>query len=525
VESSVENEAPQLAGGPAPAPRVAAGTLCLLTAALLISACGLVYELVAGALASYLVGDTLTRFSTVIGAYLFAMGAGAWLARYLRGDSLARFIEIEIATGTIGGFSAMMLFAAFAANTLFLPLLYVAVLAVGVLVGAEVPLLLRLLRAQFEFEDLVSRVLSLDYIGALLASLVFPLWLVPSLGLVRTGLAFGLLNLVVALATLWVFRARLRAPGLWLAAGFSTIALAVAFAGAERFTRSFEERLFRGEVVLAEQTLYQRIALLKRGEGVRLYLNGRLQFASRDEYRYHEAVVHPALAALPAPRRALVLGGGDGMAVRELLRHRTIESVTLVDIDARVTALFRDHAQLAALNGGALRDPRVTIVNADAWRWLEGRAQAEGRFDAVVLDLPDPSTFALGRIYSVPFFRLLARHLSPEGLIVTQAASPVTVREAFWSIVATFEAAGLHATAYHAPVPSFGGEWGYVIAGPATYRMPQRLPDGLRYLTPEVLGTLFVFSPDIGPLPVEPNRLDTQVLVSYYDRGWRRSRD
>ena len=506
------------------APRLGPGPLCLLAAALLISACGLVYELVAGALASYLVGDTLTRFSTVIGSYLFAMGAGAWLARYVRGDALARFVEIEIAAGVIGGFSSMLLFAAFAANALFLPLLYLLVLAVGLLVGAEIPLLLRLLRAHLEFEDLVSRVLSLDYIGALLASLIFPLWLVPSLGLVRTGLAFGLLNMAVALATLWIFRQRLRQPGLWLAAGFSAAALAAGFAGAERFSRSFEERLFRGEVVFAEQTPYQRVALLRRGEGVRLYLNGRLQFASRDEHRYHEALVHPALAALVSPRRALVLGGGDGLALREILRYPSVESVTLVDIDERVTSMFRANPQLAALNGGALADPRVNVVNADAWRWLEARATHAPRFDAIVLDLPDPSSYALGRIYSAPFFRLLSRHLAPDGLIVTQATSPVAAREAFWCIVATAEAAGLRTMPYHAHVPSFG-EWGFVIAATGDYRPSARLPEGLKFLTPEVLRTLFVFSPDIGRVAVEPNRLDTQALVSYYDRGWRRERE
>lgn len=507
------------------------GPLVLLAAAMLISACGLAYELVAGALASYLIGDTLTRFSTVIGAYLFAMGVGAWLARFVRGDALARFIEIEIAAGVVGGFSAMLLFAAFAANVPFQPLLYILVLAVGVLIGIEIPLLLRLLRSEFEFEDLVSRVLSLDYIGALLASLIFPLWLVPQLGLVRTGLAFGLLNIAVALATLWIFRDRLRAPGLWLAAGFSFAALAAGLAGAERFARNAEERLYRGEVVFAEQTPYQRIALLQRGSTVRLYLNGRLQFSSRDEHRYHEALVHPALAALARPRRVLVLGGGDGLALREVLRYALVESVTLVDIDAQVTTLFRDNARLALLNGGALADRRVTIVNADAWRWLESRpASGPGaeRFDAVFMDLPDPSSYALGRLYSAPFFRLISRHLAPQGLIATQATSPVAVREAFWCIVATLEAAGLRATPYHAHVPSFG-DWGFVIASreemKENYRPPERLPEGLAFLTPEVLRTLFVFSPDVGPLPVEPNRLDTQQLVSYYDRGWRRGRE
>ena len=500
------------------------GPLVLLAAALLISACGLVYELVAGALASYLVGDTLTRFSTVIGTYLFAMGIGAWLARFVRGDALSRFVEIEIAVGVVGGFSAMLLFAAFAAGVLFQPLLYVLVLVVGILIGIEIPLLMRLLRGDFEFDDLVSRVLSLDYLGALLASLIFPLWLVPQLGLVRTGLAFGLLNIVVAFATLWIFRARLRAPGLWLAAAVSFAALAAGFALAERFSRNAEERLYRGEVVFATQTPYQRVSLMQRGNTVRLYLNGRLQFSSKDEYRYHEALVHPAMSALAQPRRILVLGGGDGLAVREILRHPSVESVTVVDIDAQVTDLFRGQPRLAALNAGSLSDRRVTVVNADAWRWLEARPTSGAPFDAVFMDLPDPSNFGLGRLYSPPFYRLLARHLGADGFLVTQATSPVAAREAFWCIVTTMEAAGFGTAPYHAVVPSFG-DWGFVIASRSPYRAPSRLPEGLAFLTPEVLRTLFVFSPDTARLPVEPNHLDTQQLVTYYDQGWRRERN
>ena len=511
---------------PEPPNKLGAGPLILLTAALLISACGLVYELVAGALASYLVGDTITRFSTVIGTYLFAMGVGAWLARYVRGDALARFVEIEIATGLIGGFSAMLLFAAFAANALFEPLLYGIVFIVGALVGVEIPLLLRLLKGRLEFEDLVSRVLSLDYLGALVASLVFPLWFVPALGLVRTALAFGILNVLVAMVTLWFFRRQLRAPGLWAASVLALIALGAGMAEAERFSRQAEERLYRAQVVLAEQTPYQRIALMQRAQAVRLYLNGRLQFSSRDEYRYHEALVHPALAAVERPRRVLVLGGGDGLAVREILRHPSIEAVTLIDIDQRMTELFKSNVKLAVLNQGSLADPRVTVVNADAWRWLESTpASPEGaRFDAVVMDLPDPSNFAIGRLYSAPFFRLVERHLKPGGLIVSQATSPDTVREAFWCIVTTLESTGLTVTPYHMFLPSFGG-WGFVIATRGNYRTPDVLPTSLKFLTPAVLRTLFTFSPDIDRLPVEPNRLDKQSLVGYYDRGWRAARN
>jgi spermidine synthase len=344
---------------------------------------------------------------------------------------------------------------------------------------------------------------------------------------VRTGLAFGLLNIAVAFATLWIFRGRLRSPALWVAAAFSFAALAAGIAGAERFARDAEERLYRGQVVFAEQTPYQRVALLQKGATVRLYLNGRLQFSSRDEYRYHEALVHPAMAALAHPQRVLVLGGGDGLAVREILRYPSVQGITLVDIDARVTDLFRTQPRLAALNAGALSDRRVRIVNEDAWRWLESRPESgpgAERFDAVFIDLPDPSHYGLGRLYTAPFYRLVMRHLAPAGLVATQATSPIVAREAFWCIVATLEAAELRTAPYHAGIPSFG-DWGFVIASREGYREPARLPEGLGFITLDVLRTLFVFSPDSARLPVQPNRLDTQELVRYYEIGWRRDRE
>ncbi|MSQ72699.1 MAG: polyamine aminopropyltransferase [Betaproteobacteria bacterium] len=491
----------------------------LLAAALIISACGLVYELVAGALASYLIGDTLLRFSTVIGAYLFAMGMGAWLARGLQRNLLARFVEIEIGIGLFGGLSALILFGAFAWGLLFQPLLYLLVTIVGILVGLEIPLLLRLLRAHVHFDELVSRVLSLDYLGALAASLVFPLWFVPNLGLVRTGIAFGLINLVVALATLYLFRRELRGPRLWVMALVSIALLAVCFAYAERFSRHAEERLYKGEVIFSTQTPYQRVSLMRRGATTRLYLNGRLQFSSRDEYRYHEGLVHPAMASLKAPQSALVLGGGDGMAVRELLRYDSLREVVLVDIDHVVTELFAGNAQLRQLNGESLVDPRVKVHNEDAWQWL-AQLGAGQRFDLIVMDLPDPGHYALSKFYIAPFLRLAMQHLQPQGLIVAQGTSPFIAREAFWCIVATAESAGLTATPYHVHVPSFGA-WGFVMMGREPYVQPRALPAGLRFLTPEVLPGLFVFSPDMARVPVEPNRLDTQILTQYYERGWR----
>ncbi|MEK7754444.1 MAG: polyamine aminopropyltransferase, partial [Acidobacteriota bacterium] len=307
----------------------------------LIAACGLIYELIAGTLASYLLGDSVLQFSTVIGSYLFAMGVGSWLSRFLTRGLVARFISIELMVGLVGGFSSSALFLAFAYTQSFRLLLYLLVLVVGVLVGLEIPLLMRILKERFEFRDLVAHVLTFDYLGALGASLLFPILLVPKLGLVRSAILFGLINAGVALWSTFLFRDQLgSARGLRLSSAVVLLSLGAGMLAADRISAVADDSLYADEVILARTTRYQRIVLTRWKDDVRLFLSGHLQFSSRDEYRYHEALVHPGLAAVAAPRRVLVLGGGDGLAVREILKHQQIESVTLVDLDPEMTALF-----------------------------------------------------------------------------------------------------------------------------------------------------------------------------------------
>jgi len=494
-------------------------TAAIYVTVVVVATAGLVYELVAASAASYLLGDSITQFSTVIGAYLFAMGVGSFLSRYVRRGVAARFVEVEIATGVVGGWAATLLFVAFPQTPHFRVVLYGLVGAVGVLVGLEVPLLLRLLRGRLAFGELVAQVLSLDYAGALVASLLFPLLLMPRLGLIRTSLLIGCANVAVGLWSTWIFRRDLGAPallrGLALAA---LVVLGVGVAGAERITKWSEERLYADEIILARTSPYQRIVLTRWNDDLRLFLNGHLQFSSRDEYRYHEALVHPALAAHPAPRRVLVLGGGDGLAVREILRYPAVETVTLVDLDSEMTRLFRDNPLLAGVNAGALRDPRVRVVNADAFVWL---GETRETFDVVVVDFPDPHNFSLGKLYSRSFYRVLRARLAPGGRAVVQATSPMFARRSFWCIVATIQSAGLAAQPYHVYVPSFG-EWGFVLAGEAPQAPPRAYPAGLRFLTVEATPSLFAFPPDMATVPVEVNRLDNQVLVQYYGADWQR---
>jgi spermidine synthase len=291
---------------------------------------------------------------------------------------------------------------------------------------------------------------------------------------------------------------------------------------AERITQLAEESLYADDVILARDTRYQRIVLTAWKDDLRLFLNGHLQFSSRDEYRYHEALVHPGLASLPGARRVLVLGGGDGLAVREILRYPGVREVVLVDLDPAMTGLFATHPRLTALNGGALTDPRVTVVNDDAFVWL-GRTR--DTFDFVVVDFPDPSNYGVGKLYTTAFYRLLSRHVSRDGLLVVQSTSPLFARRSYWSIVATLREARLATYPYHLYVPSFG-EWGFVLARPgaggAGYVPPSALPPGLRYLTPREVPQLFAFATDMLPVEARPNRLNDQALVRYYEEDWAR---
>ena len=493
--------------------------VALYASVFMVATCGLIYELVAGSLASYLLGDTVLQFSTVIGAYLFAMGVGSWLSRFVGKGLAARFVQVEILVGLVGGFSSTFLFLAFAHAASFRVLLYLVVFVVGTLVGLEIPLMMRILKDRLDFKDLVSQVLTMDYIGALFASVLFPLLLVPKLGLLNTALFFGLLNIGVAAATLHLLRDAIpRRAGLGSACAAAAVALVCGLAFSGEIASHAEGDMYADEVIFSKASPYQKIVLTRWKDDWRLFLNGNLQFSTMDEYRYHEALVHPALSGHPAPRTVLILGGGDGLAAREVLRDGRVEKVTLVDLDPMMTKLFTEHAALSALNGGSLSDARTTVVNADAYRWLE---KNDRRYDVVIVDFPDPSNYAVGKLYTTAFYRLLSRRLAPGAIVVVQSTSPLFARHTYWTVVATMEAAGLAAHPYHAYVPSFG-EWGYVIGATAPYRIPEKFPAGLRYLTPGIARGMFEFPADMARVPAEANRLDTQILVQHYEREWAR---
>jgi len=492
---------------------------------LVIATCGLIYELLAGTLASYVLGDSVTQFSLIIGIYLSAMGVGAWISGFIKRQLARIFLEVELGVALLGGTSAPLLFFSFSSAQHFSLVLYLIVFAIGVLVGLELPLLMRILKEHLDFGDLVARVLTFDYIGALVASVLFPTLFVPRLGLVRTSLLFGMLNAGVALWGTWLLRPLLPERCLGGLRGRAVLILGLLLAGfikADSLTSLAEENLFTHPVVYARTTHYQRIVVTQSDSSFQLYLNGNLQFNSADEYRYHEALVHPALAMTEHVERVLVLGGGDGLAVREVLRYPNIRQVTLIDIDPEMTSLAANFPPLAALNAESLADPRVTVINDDAMLWLE---KSTALFDAVIIDFPDPNTFSLGKLYTTRFFRLLHARVTESAVISIQCTSPVIARSAYWCILRTMEAAGFQVRPYCAAVPSFG-VWGYALASRQPFEVPDHLPRNvagqLRFLNPKVLAGMFDLSQDLGPVEVEINRLDNMALVRYYEAEWGR---
>ena len=470
------------------------------------------------ALGTYLFGNSVFQVSIVLAAFVSSMGLGSLAAKPLLRLPAQSFVAVEALVALIGGLSAMGLYAAFAYLGIYEPAMILTAATIGLLVGCEIPLLLALMqRARPQSAGAsVADLLAADYLGAVVAGVSFPFLLLPWLGQIEAALAIGALNAVAGLAVCLL--ARLRAAWL-LAPAAVLVVLAIAIGAAPHFEVTARQSLFDDRIVFVERSQYQEIVLTQGGDDLRLFLNGDLQFSSRDEYRYHESLVHPAMAGPHA--NVLVLGGGDGLAIREILRHDGVERVVNVELDARMTSLARDDERLRRLNGDALRDPRVRVVSEDAFSWLR---DARERFDVIVADFPDPDDAATAKLYSQEIYEGLRRRvLAPGGRLVVQAGSPYFARESFWGIETTMRAAGWRTTPFHVDVPSFG-DWGFVLASAERApRLTLTPPPGapLRFLDRPTLAAAATFPPDRARIAVEPSTLNRPRLLDYQRRGYR----
>ena len=496
-------------------------TVLLLTV-FIVGLCTIVYELLIGSVSSYFLGDSITQFSITIGLSMTAMGIGTLLSRYIKNNLIRYFIFVEFVLGFIGGLSVPILFAAYTYTSIYYPIMVSMIMIIGILIGLEVPLLTRIMERSYSLRINISNVLSLDYLGALVATILFPFFLLPFFGIFKSSIITGGINLLVGIFNLYCFQNQLGIKNLkvlrFISASIVTIMILL-FIFSQSLINAWESTIYEDRVIFSHQSRYQKIVLTKNKEDIRLYLDGSLQFSSIDEYRYHEALAHIPLSLTSYRESVLILGGGDGLLARQLLKYSDIQSITIVDMDEEVTKIAKEHPLLLTINQNSLDDQKVQVINNDAFKYLENTSQ---QYDIILADLPDPKNTGLSRLYSREFFKLIERRLSRQGIFVTQATSPFFAKKAFWCIHESIKAVGFQfVKPYHAYVPSMG-DWGFVMAANRNLDIDNiQLDVPTQFLSADETKSLFYFPKDLILDQILPSSLTSPNVLSYYLEGWK----
>ncbi len=276
-------------------------------------------------------------------------------------------------------------------------------------------------------------------------------------------------------------------------------------------------------MILSKRTKYQEIVLTRSGDDFRLFLDGSIQFSTTDEYRYHEMLVHPAITMCENPRiNVLVMGGGDGMAVREALKHDNVKSVTLVELDPQMIKLATENQSFISVNGNSLSDPRVKVVVGDAYKFI---TEKHGKFDVIIADFSDPHDETISKLYTREFYILIKKILSDGGIFVTQSTSPLAAREAYWCINNTLRSVFSGTVPYHVYVPSFG-DWGFVIASDKRILSAKDIDnEKIKFYSADEFRTEMRFQPDSEYIETKINTFDRPLLYQYYLHGWKNYED
>lgn len=516
-------------------PRPSGDQGLILKICLFVTGCaGIVAEFVLSTLATYLIGNAIFQWTIVMSLMLFAMGIGSRLSRLLRNHLLDAFILMEFCLSILCAISAILAYNLAAVTSNVAIIIYGQALFIGCLIGLEIPLVTRLNDAYEELRINISNVMEKDYYGSLLGGLVFAFVALPYLGLTYTPIILGGLNFMVASMLLWRFQALLKKRKLLISA-FATILLFLITLAvlAEPIMLFGEQQKYRDKIIFSHQTTYQKIVITRWRRFYWLYLNGQEQFSTFDEEKYHEPLVHPSMKLAPDINHVLILGGGDGLALREVLKYPAVQTVTLVDLDPVMTELARTHPVLTRVNRGSMDDSRVNVINADASVYLKTNEQ---RYSVIIIDLPDPDSIDLMHLYSQRFYRELKNHLIRGGVVVTQSTSPVFSQKAFLCILKTFQSAGYLTLPYHNPIPTMG-EWSWILGVPAPNGSDpiqgQKLKDALmaadfsdvdtRYLNHDAMVAMLHFGKGMleenDRKEIEVNSEISPVLHRYYLSG------
>lgn len=485
-------------------------------------------EFTLSTLASYLLGNTTLQWTLTMSVMFFAMGLGSRWSRWFPDRLLDRFVAIEFWLSALCATSAAAAYFGSALIHSSGVVIYGYAFAIGVLIGMEIPLVARLNSSYETLQINISSVMEKDYFGALLGGLLFAFFLLPHLGLTYTPLALGAINFAVASVLLWQYRSLL-ANRVRLMVAFWGLAIGLVLLGVwmRPIVLFGEQSQYRDRIVFQKQTPYQRIVITEWKGHHWLYLNNNVQFSTYDEERYHEPLIHPAMQLSGSREKVLILGGGDGLAVREVMKYPDVTRITLVDLDAEMITLARSFPALRAANRGSLDDSRLDIVTGDAGKFL---AESADLYDVIVVDLPDPKGPDLARLYSREFYRAAMAHLSAEGVVVTQASSPLYAKKAFLCVYRTMQSAGFSVVPYHTYVPTMS-DWGWVLGvrGKSGANLKGRLLEidfeGLetRYLNAESMAGMLSFGKgmfdEVGEILIS-TELEPKVDQYYRESEW-----
>lgn len=545
--------------------------LTLLAMMFVLAACGLIYEYLLSHYAARIIGATESTIYAMIGVMIVSMGIGAFYAKYIK-CPFTGLAWLEVVVGLLGGLAVLVMAVIFSAAYVLpqeLHQLYgidpsiaieggvvtafrniadampfVIGFVLGVMIGMEIPLVARIRQSLHEqhLQHNIGTIYGADYIGAGCGA---ALWVLVCLHLpiMVAAVLTASFNILVGVIFLWRYGKYVRTlRSLWLAHVFvAAVLLLLAVCGGS-WLKGMNSMLFQDEVEYQHQTPYQNLTLTSRQTGPNLpqvhslYINGRLQFSSSDEVIYHSFLTYPALLASARQDRVLVVGGGDGLAVRDILRWQP-KAVTLIDLDQGMIDLFKGEAGevpekvselLLNLNQRAFLDPRVNVVIGDAFLEVEELISAGESFDTIIVDLPDPNHPDLSRLYSDFFYAKLGELLAGDGAIAIQSTSPYHAKKAFMSIGKTLVAAGFKTEQYHANVPTFG-EWGWTIgvkyglAASARIAACESMPVVNDWLSIQQMLAAFVFAPryyeDLDAIDV--NELGSRAVYRYHHLGWR----
>ncbi len=497
-------------------------SVILLLSVFVVGFCTIIYELLIGSVSSYFLGDSIKQFSLVIGLTMTAMGLGTLVSRVIKENLIYTFIFIEIVLAVVGGLCVPILYFSYMCEPVYYPVMFVLIMMIGGLIGLEIPLLTRIMEKYYDLRNNISNVLSLDYLGAFIATLAFPFLLLPLMGIFESSVFAGLLNLIVGIINFYWFKDKItfkRKAKLKISSILVLLLLTGTFICSKGLMKYWENNIFDDRVIFSQQTKYQKLVMTKNKEDIRLFIDGNVQFSSVDEHRYHELLVHVPLSLAKHRENILVLGGGDGLAAREILKYKDVKNITVVDLDKDMTDLAKNNRIVKELNQKSFFDPKVEIINEDAFKYIENSNQY---FDVIIIDLPDPNNSSLARLYSREFYKLASKKLSKEGLLVTQATSPYFSSEAYWCVKETLKAAGYkYISPYHVYVPSFG-DWGFMLATKINYDLNKfNLMVHTKYLDSNTFKKAFVIEKDIQRNDIKYSTMDKPAILDYYLQGWR----